>query len=233
MASYIIGDVHGCYYSMLALLDKISPSTSDKIYFIGDLINKGKFSRKLVDQIIQWKQEGWNIEVIRGNHEEKLLSLEGVKSKTLIAEFTDWYSGHKAYQEFYNQSSELEDPYRQFFLKTNYFIELDEYFLVHAGFNCKRNQAFIDRHAMTTIRNWSGDYDPRVLKGKVVIHGHQSVSLRETQKAADNENSKTIPIDNGCVYYGAKTDRGYLTAVRLEDRAVFSVINMDDWLFTR
>ena len=82
---------------------------------------------------------------------------------------------------------------------------------------------------MITIRNWSRDYDPQVLNNKTVIHGHQSVSLEKTKELLNNQESKVIPIDTGCVYSGTKGRRGHLTAIRLEDRALYYVVNLDNW----
>ena len=45
----VIGDVHGEYNSLLSLLD-ILPQT-DKICFVGDLIDRGPDSKKIIDLI--------------------------------------------------------------------------------------------------------------------------------------------------------------------------------------
>ena len=37
----VIGDVHGHYDTLVALLDSISPTTNDEVYFLGDLIDRG------------------------------------------------------------------------------------------------------------------------------------------------------------------------------------------------
>ena len=40
MATYIVGDVHGCYDPLRLLLDKISfDSQQDQLCFVGDLVN--------------------------------------------------------------------------------------------------------------------------------------------------------------------------------------------------
>ena len=41
---YIISDVHGCYKTLLALIEQFSNKQNSKIVFVGDLVDKGKNS---------------------------------------------------------------------------------------------------------------------------------------------------------------------------------------------
>jgi len=42
----IIGDVHGCYHELAMLLREVDANPpSDRVLFLGDLINKGPSSR--------------------------------------------------------------------------------------------------------------------------------------------------------------------------------------------
>lgn len=59
----VIGDVHGEYKTLLDLLDKL-PQT-EKICFVGDLIDRGPDSKKVIDLIIKNK---WS--TVLGNHEQ-------------------------------------------------------------------------------------------------------------------------------------------------------------------
>ena len=59
---YVIGDVHGEYKTLLALLEKI-PKDSE-IIFVGDLIDRGLQSREVVALV---RQRGY--QVVKGNHE--------------------------------------------------------------------------------------------------------------------------------------------------------------------
>jgi len=59
---YVIGDVHGEYKTLLALLEKI-PKDSE-IIFVGDLIDRGLQSREVVALV---REKGYK--VVKGNHE--------------------------------------------------------------------------------------------------------------------------------------------------------------------
>lgn len=61
-AIYVIGDVHGCIKSLKKLVAKL-PKNS-KVCFVGDLIDRGKNSKKVVDFIIKGKYD-----CVLGNHE--------------------------------------------------------------------------------------------------------------------------------------------------------------------
>jgi len=64
MATYVIGDVQGCYDSLIALLDKINYDAQyDQLIFAGDIINRGPKSLKTIRFI---KDLGDNAKVVLG-----------------------------------------------------------------------------------------------------------------------------------------------------------------------
>lgn len=67
MATYVIGDVQGCFDELQHLLKKINfRKTKDRLIFAGDIINKGPESLKTINFIMSL---GDRANVVLGNHE--------------------------------------------------------------------------------------------------------------------------------------------------------------------
>ena len=58
----IIGDVHGCYDTLVALLDKLP---DDDVCFVGDLIDRGPKSKDVVELV-----KNGDYFCVLGNHED-------------------------------------------------------------------------------------------------------------------------------------------------------------------
>jgi len=77
MATYVIGDIQGCYASFLSLLDKIKFDASrDRLWLVGDLINRGHGSLEVLRWVYQHRAL---VVTILGNHDLHALAIaEGV-----------------------------------------------------------------------------------------------------------------------------------------------------------
>ena len=53
---YIISDVHGCYKTLLALINQFPNKQNSKIVFVGDLIDKGKNTHDVIEFVKIIKQ---------------------------------------------------------------------------------------------------------------------------------------------------------------------------------
>lgn len=71
MATYVIGDLHGCYDELYELLEKLSYSVNhDALWLVGDLVNRGPKSLK----ILRFLSKLPNLTVVLGNHDLAVLA---------------------------------------------------------------------------------------------------------------------------------------------------------------
>jgi serine/threonine protein phosphatase 1 len=68
---FVIGDVHGCVFTLEQLLARIrSIDARPQLFFVGDYLDRGKNSRQTLDKIIELQSQG--AVCVRGNHDDVL-----------------------------------------------------------------------------------------------------------------------------------------------------------------
>lgn len=72
MATYAIGDIHGCFRTLQALLERINfDPARDRIWLVGDLVNRGRHSL----EVLRWAYSlGERCTCVLGNHDLFLLA---------------------------------------------------------------------------------------------------------------------------------------------------------------
>jgi hypothetical protein len=235
--TFVIGDVHGCIDELQELMQKLSPSTHDRLIFIGDLIDKGPNSVAVVRAVVQWSRQ-LKVQLILGNHEEKFLRyVQHIRAG----------SGNEkemqGIEEFPNLLQGLGDEEMRFLEGAYYTLHLPEWnaLLVHGGlwksidFPLPASYGFIDNHqgdkkrlallTMTRYLNaagkfvvlgqekagdifWAEEYDGQ---WGHVFFGHQPFIQSEPAGFPH-----ATGIDTGCVF------GGWLSAVEITEEAVKS-----------
>ncbi len=218
----VLGDIHGCYLTFKTLLEtRIGIKKNDYVYLLGDYINKGPESAKTLDYILDLINRGYNIFPIRGNHENEVLTTE---EKT--PEILPWLLRDSP---GLLQGTRLKDKYRKLFKSLPFYLELDDFFLVHAGFNFKISKPFSDKTSMLWLRRFENNYT--FTKGKTIIHGHQAQNIEDVVEAV-NTRKNVIGLDNGVCYIKKHKiydfhKMGNLCALNLDTYELFIQINSE------
>lgn len=70
-----VGDIHGHLDKLISLMDKVKPTSGDRVIFLGDYIDRGPDSKGVLDYLMNFNQFYPEAETVflRGNHEQMLL----------------------------------------------------------------------------------------------------------------------------------------------------------------
>lgn len=217
--TYIIGDIHGCCNTFQRLvLDEIRLRKSDKLYCLGDYIDRGPDSKGVIDFILSLRKKGYRVHTLRGNHEQMLLN----STKSDKAYFHWIKNGGDKTLESYRVGSidEIEPAHLNFFKNTKHYFQSAEYILVHAGLNFEKVNPFKDKNAMLWIRNFPVDMN--FLNGRLLIHGH---TYQTSDYIINQAFDGAVNLDGGCVYTH-KEGCGSLFALDLSARKFIEVGNI-------
>jgi serine/threonine protein phosphatase 1 len=76
-----IGDIHGCHAEFAELLERVEPTADDQLVLLGDLVNRGPDSLKVIDLAKQHRAIS-----LLGNHELRLLNYRKTKDASYLKE---------------------------------------------------------------------------------------------------------------------------------------------------
>jgi serine/threonine protein phosphatase 1 len=166
--AFIIGDIHGCLGMLNRLMDTIEwRPDRDRLIFLGDYIDRGSDSKGVVDFVLVLLKQSPLVQCLLGNHESGFLEfLSGGDIKTFLI------NGGETTLKSYQSDGEILIPpdHISFYQSLRPWIELEDYYVVHAGF---RPGVEIDDQSLEDLI-WIrepfiySDYD----FGKRVIFGH-------------------------------------------------------------
>ena len=149
MSTYAIGDIHGHNDSLLLILNEILPlKKDDLLVFLGDYIDRGEDSSKVIDTLCSISYEYPDQAVfLRGNHEWLMLGALGLEDfdnhipdPKRIWMINGGHSFIDSYERLLgkvldlgNLKESIPKEHLGFLLSTEAYHENDEYIFVHGG----------------------------------------------------------------------------------------------------
>lgn len=232
---YAVGDVHGRFDLFVRMLHAIGqdislrPTNAFRIVFLGDLIDRGPQSSKIITLAQALSQCTSKFRFLKGNHEE--LFLRALQGEVRVAEFFYDIGGRETLMSYgldpaIGDSMPSEDlvewmqnnvplDHVEFISGFSDLIESGKYIFVHAGL---RPNVPLDKQSATDLRwirseflQFQGNFPG------IVVHGHSIT--REVE-----EKPNRIGLDTGAYFSGK------LTAVALEgDERRFISVSAEGW----
>ncbi|WP_020533820.1 metallophosphoesterase family protein [Flexithrix dorotheae] len=221
---FVIADIHGCYKTFKALLHKIDLQKEDQLFLLGDYIDKGPNSSGVLNTILALQKNDFQVYPIRGNHEELLLNHQALLSQDDFNQLNlNWVLEKNGTADLLGPHGNIRKRYLELIHEMPYFIELDDFLLVHAGFNFEAKKPFFDTQNMLWMRNFE---TPSEKVTKTIIHGDSNSDYYAICDKIEN-GSKIIPLDNNCLENGSDDRFGSLLALNLDTMELTSQENVE------
>ena len=218
----VISDIHGCHLTFKKLVrEKLDLKSDDHLFLLGDIVDRGPDTKGVLDFIMELMEE-YDVRMIRGNHEQ--IMLDSRNDPELFQYWMKNSGGDKTMESFgVKYLDEIPDHYFDLIESMEYYIELEDAYLVHAGFNFNLEDPFSDTESMMTIRDFP--INNEIVKFKKIIHGHTPVPISRIEQAIDSGHQE-INIDNGCVF-GSASEYGSLMALELNEMKLIVQPNVE------
>lgn len=215
----VVGDIHGNFGPLKGAIHWLEKSWSGHIVFVGDYVNRGTDSKKVLDALIQFKaSHGDRVTFLLGNHEMALLDfLEHNSLDTFFAHggisTVRSYVGSRLLSDPLSQfKDEFPAAHLQFLHSLLPSFETADVLITHSGFAPERP---LSRAVEDVVLGGH----PEIFKEEIsppaplVVFGHYAQRTKRAFVAP-----KKICIDSGCgVIPGAP-----LSVITLPDQTVYT-----------
>jgi len=218
----VIGDIHGCYYTLVELYNTIKSKYPDiPIYSVGDLVDRGNNSFEAVEFV---KKN--DIKFTVGNHD--LMFYYFFKQPTHPIGQSWIYNGSETTLDSYGRHMDKVNEHLEFLINAPLFIDLDDCFISHAGISSYYQKQFkkgalVDLEKLNKVldKDLGGEHsviwsrDVLMNLGKLQIVGHT-----RQQDVYHDEKSDALYIDTS-PFTGNK-----LSAVILEKSKLIETLSV-------
>lgn len=208
----VIGDVHGHYDGLMTLLEAIAPNSDDRVYFLGDLIDRGPKSAQVVDFV---KQSSY--QCLLGNHEQLMIEANGSDPRSLPA----WlYSGGQATIDSYIDMGMIPYKHLDWMRSLPPYLDLGDIWLAHAGVDPKLSLKQQSTYQLCWIRGEFHRISKPYFPDKLIITGHTITFTFEGVSPGElAQGNGWLDIDTGAYHPRS----GWLTGLDITHRLVYQV----------
>lgn len=221
MAQYVMSDIHGEYEKFKKMLDLIQFSKQDKLYILGDVVDRGNSPIPTLQHIIRTP----NMFMILGNHEE--LFLDAI----LHNDFNLWFAngGFITYAQYIALNPQDKKEILEYINRLPLCITLDNFVLVHSGIIPAKEPSRWENAQFKQLRDaflWSREefYMKPTQMDKTIIFGHTPTCNITNQTPMKIWHDPTyhdkIGIDCGATF---KIHGGRLACLNLDTMAEYYV----------
>ncbi len=205
----VIGDVHGCHKTLMALTNKL-PSNRD-LCFVGDLVDRGKDSAKVIDFVFNNR-----FRCVRGNHEDFIIhAYDDDGFDTAAMQMWRFNGGGETIRSLGDRMMGFRETCKRLPITIEYTNEAGvEYIISHSYCGLYWKTRHDDFHKFAQETMWSRDFTGD-LEGKINTIGHTPVEHVV-------EFDDYIMLDTGCVFDGA------LSALDLETGKIYQQQNIEE-----
>lgn len=217
---YLISDIHGCYEEYRELLDKINFSKDDELYILGDSMDRGPDSIKVIQDLIPRP----NTTYIIGNHDYLMYYfMKKIIVKTAreifldylpeddLLDFTSWVQdgGEITLRQFIALSQSEQQAILKYLADASMYKVIEDrgkkYILTHAGIDNFSGGKNLNEYNCFDFIYARPDYTKRYYQDKniYVVSGHTPTPLiRKDRFPIVYQGNGHIAIDCGCVFGG-------------------------------
>ena len=224
---YIIGDVHGCFNTLLELIKQFPNKEKSQICFVGDVIDRGLFSCDVVELIMQN-----DYKMVMGNHERRLLSNKFEFLNNKVPFDRSWFfgnGGEATYRSYLGQSVEFKQRHVDFLENRPVYLEFKDYKTQNGEHLVVSHSAVgnmwelrNDKYASEEFKRHllSGRGDEMQVSGIFNVYGHTPVrEVKFYKNSAD--------IDTGCVFNEVGFDK--LSALEFPSMKIYTQRNVESF----
>ena len=188
---YVTSDIHGCYDQYLRLLQRLDLKEDDRLYILGDLVDRGDGGIEIIKDVMKRK----NVVCLRGNHDHYALDAFGL-----------WLGdgGAKTFSAF----SKLDDNEKRSvlsFLRSLPFNEMirvngQQFFLSHTV--CEKAKMIdIEKCGMRDFLIGEPEYDKCYFEDMTIVTGHTPTGFIDPAYTGRIwKGNRHIAVDCGAVF---------------------------------